>query len=350
MERRDYYLVDIIKLICAILVVGSYCGPMLSINETLNYFLFQILSKIAFPFFFVASSYFFFSKLEFVIGLKSKENIKLLRKYILRLCILYIIWTLFYLIPLSIQIATDEIVDYTFVDFIRNFFFAGSYYHLWVLPAMIFSTILVYLLLMKFQIFQVLEIGFGLYIIGMIINIYGIALIKIPFIGDLIKVYLDIFASAKNGLFFGTIYTAIGFYIATSNFRLSKADLFKRSMICFLFVFIEGFFLKGLKLDQIDGIMYITLIPFIFYFFLYILTFNINFSERFLTFRTCSTLIYFLFPVFIVILNALPYTYVEWVLGSLIYFVLVLILTVNSAYVLYKASKQKQFRFLKVLF
>lgn len=350
MERKDYYLVDIIKLICAILVVGMYCGPLLSVNETLNYFVVNILGRIAYPFFFVASSFFFFRKLEYVAGLKSKENLKLLRNYIIRLCVLYIIWTLLYAIVLFIQVQTQIIVEYTMVDFIRNFFFAGSYYHLWVLPAMIFSTILVYVLLMKFKTLQVLEIGIVLYLIGMVINIYGSALLKVPFIGDIIKVYLDVFVTAKNGLFFGFLYTATGYYIATSKFNLSKSDLFKRTMICFLLVFIEGFFLRGLGIENVDAIMYITLVPFIFYFFLYILEFDINFSERFLTFRACSSLVYFLFPVFIVILNVLPFDYFSWPFGSIIYFIFLLILAVDAAYLIYKASKQKQLKFLRILF
>ena len=350
MERKNYYLVDIIKLICAILVVGMYCRPFLSVNETLDYFIVNILGRIAYPFFFVASSFFFFRKLEYVAGLKSKENLRLLRNYLLRLCALYIVWTLFYLIPLSIQISTGDISNYAVMDFVRDFFFAGSYYHLWVLPAMIFSTCIVYILLIKFKTLQVLEIGMVLYLLGMLINVYGALLLKIPFIGDIIKLYQDVFVTAKNGLFFGILYTTIGYYIVSSRFNLSKLDLFKRTAICFILVFVEGFFLRGLEIENVDTIMYITLVPFIFYFFLYILMFNINFSERFLTFRACSSLVYFLFPVFIVVLNTLPFHYYEWNLGSVWYFVFLLILTVDAAYLIYKASKQKQLKFLRILF
>ncbi|MDF9824600.1 peptidoglycan/LPS O-acetylase OafA/YrhL [Breznakia sp. PF5-3] len=344
MERKNYYLVDIVKLICAVLVVAIHTGPFLSVNETLNYFVVQILGRIAVPFFFVASAFLFFRKLDYVAGLKSKENLRMLRKYILRLLRVYVIWTIIYLIPLVFEWMQGGIDGSTIPRFIRNFLFTGSYYHLWFLPAMMFSTCLVYALLMKFKTTRVIEVGLVLYIIGMLVNVYGSVLLKIPLLGDGINFYLKIFETTRNGLFFGMIYTTIGFYIATSRFALSKSDLLKRTLVCFVLLFIEGFFIKGIQLDTPRTSMYLTLLPFMFYFFLYVISFDLKFSERYITFRACSTLIYFSHILFKLILDILPFNY-----NSLVYFIIVLVLAVDFAYIVYTLSKKSKFAILRYL-
>lgn len=345
MERKNYYLVDVVKLICSILVVAVHTGPFLSIDATLNYFVVQILGRIAVPFFFVASAFFFFKKLDYEAGLLSRENLRALRKFVFRIGKLYLIWTLIYLIPLSIQWFHGGMDGSTIVRFIRNFFFTGSYYHLWFLPSMIFAMCFVYVLLAKFKLMKVIEIGLILYVIGMLINVYGSIVVHIPLLGNGIKLYLQIFETTRNGLFFGTIYMAIGFYIANGRFRMNQSELCKRTLISFGLLCIEGFFLRGLGIDTPLTSMYLMLLPFMFYFFLYVISFDLKFHERFLTFRACSTLIYLSHILFVLVLDALPFEYF-----SLVYFVIVLVLAVDFSYIVYLLSKKKQFAILRNLF
>lgn len=345
MERKNYYLIDIVKLICAILVVAIHTGPFLSINGTLNYFVVQILGRMAVPFFFVVSAFFFFQKLDYVAGLKSKENLKKLMRYVIRLLRLYLVWTLIYLVPLSISWLQGGIDASTFPRFIRDFFFTGSYYHLWFLPAMLFSTCFVYVLLMKFKAIKIVEIGLVLYFIGMLVNVYGSVFMKIPLLGDGIKLYLQVFDTTRNGLFFGTIYTTIGLYIANNRFHLTRLDLGRRTLVSFVLLFIEGFFLRGIHMDNALTSMYIMLLPFMFYFFLFIITFDLRSHARYQTFRICSTLIYVSHIMFKLILDALPFEY-----NSFVYFAIIVVLAVDFAYIVYTLSKRKELRFLRILY
>ena len=52
MEKVYYKAIDYVKVICAILVVCIHTGPLLSVNEEMNFFLVQVLARMAVPYIF----------------------------------------------------------------------------------------------------------------------------------------------------------------------------------------------------------------------------------------------------------------------------------------------------------
>lgn len=92
--KKEYKLVDLFKLISAFLVVGIHTNPF--VNNVWCDRLFSLITRVPVPFFFTAAGFFFFLSAK---GLPTKEKIK---KYILRIFILYLIWFLIYL-PFSLS-------------------------------------------------------------------------------------------------------------------------------------------------------------------------------------------------------------------------------------------------------
>ena len=81
---------DITKLLLAGIVVLRHCGQSLFYSKDLFIRVFNVIvSPMAVPIFFSISGYFFFRD-------KSNRDLKRLKKYINRLLVLYMIWTLVY--------------------------------------------------------------------------------------------------------------------------------------------------------------------------------------------------------------------------------------------------------------
>lgn len=83
------------------------------------------------PFFFVSSGYFY---------IKGKCNFK---KYIKRLLITYISWSIIYLIlQVYNTLNINGNIITTLKSFIIEFFIYGSYYHLWYIVALLLCIII----------------------------------------------------------------------------------------------------------------------------------------------------------------------------------------------------------------
>lgn len=129
---------------------------MQDINETLNYFVVHVLTRLGVPFFFLVSGFFLQKKIQDV------QNVK---AYLARIFQLYVIYTVLYL-P---QIVYDYrkaggFWVWNLLDFVRNFFLVGSYTQLWYFVGLIVATLLLYWLKnkLKLQDRYIAAIGFGL--------------------------------------------------------------------------------------------------------------------------------------------------------------------------------------------
>ena len=69
----------------------------------LDFFIISFLDRIIVPFFLICSGYFLFKSMDL-----NKPDFKKIRKYILRMCKMYLIWSLIYL-PLNIYNYIQEI-------------------------------------------------------------------------------------------------------------------------------------------------------------------------------------------------------------------------------------------------
>lgn len=120
---------DIMKLIMAILVVGIHTEPF-GFNIWLDRG-FGLFTRFCVPFFFLVSSYFFFIKHPIPIDKHSFIH------YILRLAILYLVWSIIYL-PFDI----NTFAHMSLLELLKLFLWSGNGHALWFLSAIIIGFII----------------------------------------------------------------------------------------------------------------------------------------------------------------------------------------------------------------
>ena len=167
--KRQYASIDIARYVSALLVVCIHTFPFLEISETFNTYFIHTVCRLAVPFFFTTSGFFFFRNYD---SENEDLNETRLKKALIRLFRIYLIWTILYL-PYTIfdYTHTGFHIKYLFT-YVRDFFLNGSYYHLWFLPALMLADVIVYCLYKKKGLNFTLLITFILYFVGYLINVY----------------------------------------------------------------------------------------------------------------------------------------------------------------------------------
>lgn len=290
MKIRNFYAINIMKIICIILIICTYTSMFSPLSDTMNFVIVQLFEKNAFPFFFVYASFFFFRKIDFSIPLSDYQNKKRLISYIINIIELYVIWTILYL-PFTIFNWIEEGFSLMkFVEYIRDFLFIGSYPHLWIFPALIFAIVLVYYLLQRVKVSEIFVMALICYLLGMLINVYGGFLIEIPIIVNIINVYENVFSTTVNGLFYAFIFVFLGMKLSLKRIPLKKSKIIIRLTIFILFYIIEVNFLSWLSYVNINSYMYLSLIPLTYFLFLLLMQFHDSKQNQLIDY--CSVLVY----------------------------------------------------------
>ena len=96
----QFLSIDIEKFICALLVITIHTRPFSGISDILDFYLSDVIARIAVPLFFAISGYFFFRSLRYENGkiVNCTSNRKRLFKHLKRLGLLYVGFALFYTI------------------------------------------------------------------------------------------------------------------------------------------------------------------------------------------------------------------------------------------------------------
>lgn len=332
MQKVYYKWIDLMKVICALLVIGVHTGPLLSISQEANFVVTQIFGRIAVPFFFVSSSYFFFRKLDDSKPLTNSKNRNYLKHYVKRIAKLYLVWSLVYFVLVAAGWMKNGFNMIAVLRYIRDFFFTGSYYHLWFLPAMIVAVVVIYSLLIKLSAKKVWRISLLLYVIGMMINVYEDLLFDIPLISTIVHVYLKIFVTSRNGIFFGMIYTMMGYCLAKKQPTCSNQKLVAMTAFSFLLLVIEAvLILKAGYMDDLTA-MYLALIPLEYFVFALLLRYPSYHNEKIL--REISTLMYVSHILFCTLLLRISF----FSTNSIIYFLMVSFCTILFSYGMIRLS------------
>lgn len=305
MKKRQYAVIDIARYISALLVVCIHTFPFYEISSTFNSYWIHTICRLAVPFFFTTSGFFFFRSY----GEDEEENDARLKKSLKRLFKIYLIWTVIYL-PYTIydHVHTHSSI-YSLFSYIRDFFLNGSYYHLWFLPALILADVIVYWLYKHKGLRFTLKVTFGLYILGYLINVYTPIWESLPVVSILFGFFTKVFTTSRNGLFFGPMFIAIGLLLATKRGVSKKASLigFVLSFICLVCeVMIYDHF--GILRDLTS--MYICLVPCIYFLVSWLLKICIPYKPMYRILRNDSLLIYTSHILFAkIFLNAFPHAH-----------------------------------------
>ncbi len=318
--------VDLFRLIAAFMVVAIHTNPFEDISNSLGFLVCQVLVRVAVPFFFVISGYYYF------IGL-NKNGINYAIKYIKRLLIEYGIWSLIYYIIDFIQLSKGTSILSFIKSKIVNFAVFGSHYHLWFYPALIMAIVII-TLAYKLNIGKALFwITIPLYILGCISTTY---ITKMP--DFLNRVFNFTYFEAIRRIFLiGLPFCVLGYYLShkkSQNEEQNTSKITKYFIISALAYTIETAVILILDIDAI--ISTFSLYPLVAFIVLRLLQIEkkIAFAE---IFRDCSTFIYFVHPLIIWLFKELflrinlNSTTTLWIMTCITSFTL--------AYIYYKVKK-----------
>ncbi len=353
-KTRQFPAIDIMKLLCAILVVTIHTSPLVSVNTYLNYGLVYYVARLAVPFFFVASGYFCFRKTQL-----ANFDIKKPIAYAKRIFILYLAWSAIYLPQVGYSIYKHEKgLIWGILSSVRTFLFVG-YHHLWYLLATAIAvTIISVALYKKIKLSGLLTVGFILYVVGLLGQSY-FELLR-PLEGTILwttfKLYAKVFTTTRNAFFEGILFVGIG-----AMFAHRKVDIKKNVAICgfaisMILLLIEAFCVKYLGVLR-GGDLYLFLLPATF--FLFYCTSHIEVKESVFArkARTYSSLIYYTHDLINVSIVSVIVKLVEKITGtaeyemhSLLRFGIVMVGAVVASYMIIWLQRFKCFKWLRKLY
>lgn len=204
---------DILKYICAMLVVfyhtanlQVYEQELLGEWENIIWSVARFVSPV--ECFFVVSAYLLFRK---VIVAENKDIHQIVKRYIIRLAILYLIWSIPYF-PSIVRNFQGRSLIHNVASFIRQYFITGYSLQTWYMPALIFGTLAVLIL---FETIKNNKFLVAIFILGTIVLFWGTSYYYLLPQNKVIEILL------KTGLISwmrSVPFVFIGLYIA------SKAD------------------------------------------------------------------------------------------------------------------------------
>ena len=324
-KNSNYYCIDILKLFFSLCIVALHTHLFLDSNVTLHWYSSHCIWRIAVPFFFVTSGYFFSKKVK-----NSSHPKKVLFNTIRRLGTLLIFWLIVSL-PLQIhslllqQLSTDKII----IELIRSVIFY-PWGALWYILALIVAYILIYPFLKRKKYILPLIIGFLLYLFAIFSNSYYFV-IEGTWLQSIIDDYLRIFISSRNGLFVGFFYVSIGNYLTTKKESSINKNIFI-SIIGLVGLILETAFIRDKHYIEDNSLFFslLIIVPAIFE-----LAKRINVKKDSKKFRNLSIGIYVLHRP---ILGYLTYFFT--IKSNTILFLIVSVLSIGISYFLQKINNK----------
>lgn len=247
---ENYNALDLAKFVFAFFIIAIHIAPASSTDTTVKFILLHVISRVAVPFYFACSGFFFFRKLSFKNGkiLNCIENRTRLLLYCKRLVLLYSFWSAVYLLwQIPQWYFAGTLTPHSFLDFFISFFLDASYYHLWYLLATLFAVPAVYLFLSMVRIKFLAAIAICFYLFGVFSYSYFWIDLPVTAAASRVNDFLRIFGIA---LFRAFPFITVGVFAEKYRFRLRMRASASLALICLTLCAVEAFLLKNLTENQ----------------------------------------------------------------------------------------------------
>lgn len=342
-NKVNYSSIDLGKFIASLLIIMVHCSPFAFSNELLNNILNNTVIRLAVPFFFACSGFFFFKGLLFENGkIKNcRENRKRLFVYVKRIIILYSIWSILYLPAKIIEWnSINWLSIMSFIDYGISYFCMGTVFHFWYLLNIIYGTIFGYILLSLFNRKTVLVISIILYFMGLFT--YSYSWIDLEFINVLFgctSKLFEIWTSITRGF----PLMLFGYIAGLIKDKFSNPKSWGLFLISMLFLTVEFLLLKFFTVNQTSYSYIIFTVPCEIFLFISILNLrNFKLSERVSKIlRNASTIIYCIHPMIIMLISNIEYGYKYYIVA---------VISIVISIILVKLSYIRKFKFLRYLY
>lgn len=317
-HRKANASIDIAKLLMAVLTIGIHTEPF-GFNMWLDYG-FGIATRFCVPFFFVASSYFFW--------IKQRE----VSVYIKRILSLYVIWSLIYL-PFDIPILKELPVK----KILERYLWEGNGHSLWYLWGSVVGFLIVFLLMKVMGSKQVFLVSVVFLLIGCMKSTWA------PMVNSFTPFEIHDFLGSRNGLFYAFPYVALGMVIAQNPVCKEDGKIGKLGMLLVSVVLlVMEASLLVFRFQTPSRILWFSVLPCTYYFFMLLKGIDIAMPDRVSLFlRKMSTLIYLGHGIFLIVFQGLD----TWK-----YFIAVFVASSLLAVMIIKISEIRCFSWMKYLY
>lgn len=219
-KKAKYNSLDIVKFFMAICVIAIHTNPFFNCANEVIQAIYQSVIGLAVPFFFLSSGFLLGVKMEQPFS--STNNVEVLKKYVIKILKLYIIWSIIYL-PLAICDYVNNHYSFikSIVHYIRGFVLVGEHYNSWVLWYLLSTIYTVLALIILFKKNVSLKV---VLCIGAIVILFGFGIDVVMGYNGTFPRALVYFKKAVSLTFFGGKIFQGAFYIPCG-ILLSKKNL-----------------------------------------------------------------------------------------------------------------------------
>ena len=304
MTARRIPALDWFRLAAVFLVVVNHTSPLGDLAPLADFWLARVLARLAVPFYLMVSGYFLAAK-----------DWRGLIPFWRRSALVYLIAAVLYL-PLNLYAGVSP------GEWLRDFLWQGSFYHLWYFPALLWGVLIARGLA---RLGMPLALGAAslLYLVGLGGDSYYGFAAQVPALRNLYAILFHWAGQTRNGLFYAPMFLLLGAALAKRTGRQSARLIAGGFAAALTGMSAEGLWLHRLQVQRHDS-MYLLLPVCMVLLFQLLLACN---SGRRRTARDLALLVYLLHPGCIVAVRGLARLTGIWALlvdNSLVHFCAVL--------------------------
>lgn len=201
-SKQELYYVDFSKFLGCLLVLFIHTDLCAAVPEKFQFVAIAI-TRLAVPYFFVASGYFIMQNI-------CHYSLELaIKKFYVRIMPKYIFFTIIWILQKEITLLMEGYSFQRTLITILHYLIAYPLNALWYIWATIIAVGLLWFFIKKKRLFFAINLGCIFYIWSLLCGYYYF-IIEGTAVGYFVKVYLHVFISARNGVFFGFLFIAIG--------------------------------------------------------------------------------------------------------------------------------------------
>ena len=252
-EKQQYYGLDLLKFIMAVLVAARHVIQIYYPAESKWRLVIGCwLSNLAVPIFFLIAGFLLFQKIPAQLPNDTnttdtdiKNSWPIARRYICRILKLYILWCMIYW-PIDIYnwVQGNETIAQAVLFYLHSFFMSATITQLWYLPALAIASFIVWLFYRtKAKTWMLLLFTGILFILGCICD-NRVLLEHTPetlqaILQAFVRWYTPRFMTMRNGVFYGSFYVALGAWSAKRERYLSPVPAALGSLFFLSVMYIE---------------------------------------------------------------------------------------------------------------
>lgn len=348
-QHKRYNAVDLTKFIMSLLVIVIHVHPLGHghDSEIANFYIMNLLPRLAVPFFFVISGFFLYKKTTL-----PQFTLSPSKAYLLKLLRLYLIWSVIYF-PCSIDgiFYAGDGVFFGALRFVRDMFL-GSYVHLWYLASTIMAVLVISLLLRAgLKPALIMAISSVLYLVGLLAQTW-FGLIRplqtlTPGFWDFLRGFEPYILSTRKGIFSSMIFVGIGMLFAYYKFNISRRLAYCGFFVSLALTFVEIHTVSVFGMAR-EYDFCVMLVPTVFFLVYIVLNTGLKDSPVYPFLRSMSTLVYFLHLGIKNIVYDLMYGF--GFKDTPLRFAIIVAVTLIISFLLIKLSNVRCFKWLKYLY